>query len=141
MRATCPSRKFRAINCSAIPEQLLESELFGYTPGAFTGSLKDGKKGILEICNGGTVQLDEVNKMPKYHQEKMLRVLQEGQINKVGSSDVTKIDILFIAVTNEDLARKVEEGSFAKDLYDRLSGEVLRLRPLLARRKNSAYIN
>jgi transcriptional regulator of acetoin/glycerol metabolism len=121
--------RFEAINCAGIPEQLLESELFGYEKGSFTGAQSD-KPGIFEFCDGGTVQLDEINKISKHLQAKILRALQEREIRRVGATQTRTIDVLFIATTNEDLEEKVQQENFAEDLYQRLSEESLRM-PLL----------
>lgn len=112
---------FIKINCSAIPDALLESELFGYMPGSFTGGEAKGKIGLLEYANGGTVLLDEIGDIPMSLQSKLLRVLQEKEIQKIGKHDPIKIDIRFIASTNVDLYRYVKEGKFREDLFYRLN--------------------
>jgi transcriptional regulator with PAS, ATPase and Fis domain len=122
--------KFGKIDCSAIPAELLESELFGVIDDYPGLHAPKGKRGLLRDCDGGTVQLDEINKMPRYHQEKILRVLQDKQILPVGATDPENVDVLFIATGNEDLQTKVEGGDFAGDLYDRLTGETLTVPPL-----------
>ncbi|MGB9763607.1 MAG: sigma-54 interaction domain-containing protein, partial [Minisyncoccia bacterium] len=110
---------FVAVNCAAIPESLLESELFGYEPGSFTGSNKKGKKGIFEIANNGTVFLDEIADMPMFSQAKLLRFLEDNQFLKLGSTKPTKVDVRIIAATNVDIKKAIEEGRFRKDLYYR----------------------
>ncbi|MHC1684310.1 MAG: sigma 54-interacting transcriptional regulator [Clostridiaceae bacterium] len=112
---------FVAINCGAIPENLLESEMFGYVKGAFTGADPKGKVGKFEIADGGTIFLDEIGDMPFYMQVKLLRVIQEREIIRVGSNDSIKVDIRIIAATNKNLEELIEEGKFREDLYYRLS--------------------
>lgn len=113
--------KFVRINCAAIPDTLVESELFGYDDGSFTGGKKGGKKGKFEIANGGTLFLDEINQLPLSAQPKLLRALQEHEINPVGSEKNIPIDVRIIATSNEDLKVMVEEGRFRRDLYYRLN--------------------
>ncbi|OPL09475.1 MAG: hypothetical protein AVO33_06680 [delta proteobacterium ML8_F1] len=116
---------FVAVNCSAIPENLLESELFGYAEGAFSGAKKGGKMGMFELAHLGTIFLDEIGSIPLNLQSRLLRVLQEREVWRVGSNHVVTIDVRVIAATNEDLYDRVIEGRFRKDLYYRLN--VLRL--------------
>ena len=108
------------VNCPSIPENLLESELFGHVKGAFTGALKD-RKGKFELANGGTIFLDEIGDLKEELQAKLLRVLQEKEIEQLGESKVIKIDVRVIAATNSDLQEKIREGKFREDLYYRLS--------------------
>lgn len=115
------SNSFVSINCAAIPETLLESELFGYEAGSFTGANKSGKLGKFELAQGGTIFLDEIGDLPLNMQSKLLRVLQENQIEKIGSSKSIDIDVRIIAATNYDLLKKVEEKKFRADLYYRLN--------------------
>ncbi|HIW88818.1 MAG TPA: sigma 54-interacting transcriptional regulator [Candidatus Ligilactobacillus excrementipullorum] len=115
------SGKFVAINCSAIPENLLESELFGYVDGAFTGALRSGKKGKFELAEGGTIFLDEIGDMPLYMQAKLLRVLQEKTIEPIGADFSKKINVRVIAATNQDLAEKIAQKEFRADLFYRLN--------------------
>ncbi len=129
----CAKGPFEAINCSAIPDELLESELFGYVEGAFTGAKKSGKDGIFELANSGTLFLDEIGDMPALLQAKLLRVLQERTIRKVGGTKDIKIDVRIIAATNQDLDRRMEDGSFREDLYYRLAIYPLALPPLTDR--------
>ncbi len=112
-------KPFMAINCAAIPEQLFESELFGYEPGAFTGAQRI-KLGKIERCNGGTCFLDEIGDMSMALQAKLLRVLQEGEFERVGGKETLRIDARIIAATNKDLAQEVQHGRFRGDLYWRL---------------------
>jgi len=126
---------FMAINCAAIPENLLESELFGYEAGAFTGALKTGKIGAFELANGGTLFLDEIGEMPLILQSKLLRVLQKKEITKVGGSTPTKLDVRIIAATNRDLESMIAAKSFRKDLYYRLSVVPVIVPPLRDRKE------
>jgi len=124
---------FVAINCAAIPGELLESELFGYEKGAFTGA-GERKIGKLELAHNGTVFLDEIGEMDMALQSKMLRVLQEGEIDRVGGSNPVKIDIRIISASNRDLEAAVSENSFREDLYYRLSVFPIKIPPLRERR-------
>lgn len=121
---------FVKVNCAAIPENLLESEFFGYAPGAFTGAQKGGKQGRLDLADGGTLFLDEIGDMPLSLQGKLLRVLQEQAFERVGGTATVRVDIRFMAATNQDLERKVREGSFRKDLYFRLNVIPIPIPPL-----------
>ena len=112
---------FIAVNCAAIPDNLLESELFGYEEGAFTGAKKGGKLGKFEIANKGTIFLDEIGDMSLHLQAKLLRVLQERELNKLGSKDNTYIDVRIIAATNKDIEDMIQKGQFREDLYYRLN--------------------
>ncbi len=124
-----------AVNCGSIPNELLESEFFGYQEGAFTGSKKGGSIGLFEKANGGTIFLDEISEIPYNLQSRLLRVLQEQEIRKVGSNYNISIDVRVISATNIDLYRLVEENKFRKDLYYRLNVFQLNL-PSLNRRKS-----
>lgn len=124
---------FVAINCAAMPENLLESELFGYEDGAFTGAKKGGKPGLFEFAHRGTIFLDEVEGMSPALQVKLLRVLQEREIMRVGGHHIICIDVRIVAATNEHLDRKVEEGSFRRDLYYRLNTLPVLIPPLRER--------
>lgn len=112
---------FVVVNCAAIPDNLLESELFGYEEGSFTGSIKGGKIGKFELADGGTLFLDEVGEMPIHLQPKLLRAIQERKIQKVGSNKDIPVKIRIIAATNKDLGKMIETGEFRQDLYYRLS--------------------
>jgi len=127
-------KNFIKVNCGAIPESLLESELFGYEKGSFTGASQT-KVGYFEAANGGTVFLDEIGELPLYAQTKLLRVLQEKTIMRVGSVVETKVDFRLIAATNRDLKREVENGTFRQDLYYRINLIPLKI-PALRNRKN-----
>lgn len=125
---------FVAINCAALPENLLESELFGYAAGAFSGASKNGKVGLFEQANRGTIFLDEVGEIPVSLQAKLLRVLQEKEIRRVGSNSVQPVDVRVIAATNRDMEKRVAEGSFRADLYYRLDLLDIYVPPLRERR-------
>ncbi|MEG1002331.1 sigma-54 interaction domain-containing protein [Clostridium sp.] len=121
---------FIALNCGAIPKSLIESELFGYDEGAFTGAKKGGKIGKFELASGGTLFLDEIGEMPLEMQVHLLRVLQEGVITKVGGKNPIKIDVRIIAATNKDLKEEIKNGKFRSDLYYRLNVIPLHIPPL-----------
>ena len=125
---------FVAVNCGAIPRNLIESELFGYEEGAFTGAKRGGYAGKFEIADGGTIFLDEIGEMPLDMQIKLLRVIEEGIINKIGSSKQIPVNVRIIAATNKDLRSEAEKGSFRKDLYYRLNVLPVHLPPLRERR-------
>ena len=124
---------FVAINCAAMPENLLESELFGYEEGAFTGARRGGKPGLFEFAHRGTLFLDEVEGMSTALQCKLLRVLQEREIMRVGGNRIISVDVRIVAATNEDLERRVEEGTFRQDLYYRLNTLPVLIPPLRER--------
>lgn len=133
----CSRRKDRPlikVNCAAIPENLLESELFGYEEGAFTGAKKGGKLGKFELAHGGTIFLDEIGDMSITMQAKLLRVLQEREFERVGGTKTIKVDIRVIAATNRDLEQMTETGAFRRDLYYRLNVVPLFLLPLRERK-------
>jgi len=125
------------LNCAALPENLLESELFGYERGAFTGAVT-AKPGLLEIADGGTLFLDEFAELPLTVQAKLLRVLENREITRVGGLRSRHVDVRFISATNRDLAAQVRQGAFRQDLYFRLNGITLTIPPLRARRAEIA---
>ncbi|MFJ7913730.1 MULTISPECIES: sigma-54 interaction domain-containing protein [unclassified Lysinibacillus] len=129
-------KQILTINCSAIPENLLESELFGYEAGAFTGASRGGKAGLFEIASGGTVFLDEIGEMPLLLQAKLLRVLQESEVQRLGSGKPIPIDVRIIAATNRNLAEMVRQGNFREDLYYRLNIIPIEIPPLRQRRQD-----
>lgn len=114
-------RMFVRVNCAAIPENLFESEFFGYVGGSFSGASKSGKIGKFELANGGTLFLDEIGELPLFMQSKLLRVLQEREVTRVGGNQTIPIDVRIIAATNRNLEKMVQEGSFREDLYYRLN--------------------
>lgn len=124
---------FIRVNCAAIPDSLLESELFGYEEGAFTGAVRKGKKGKFELANHGTILLDEIGDMPLPLQAKLLRVLQEKEVERVGAVRSTPIDVRVIASTNQDMLASIKEGKFRADLYYRLNVVSLSIPPLRER--------
>ncbi|SER71286.1 sigma-54-dependent Fis family transcriptional regulator [Salisediminibacterium halotolerans] len=124
---------FIKVNCAAIPGDLIESELFGYVEGSFTGAKKGGKKGKFEAANGGTIFLDEIGELPLHMQVKLLRVLQEREVEKVGSTSAKKVNIRVIAATNRDLERMIDDGEFRLDLYYRMNVFSLVIPPLRKR--------
>lgn len=127
---------FISINCGAIPETLLESELFGYEGGAFTGARKEGKPGKFELANEGTIFLDEIGEMPLHLQVKLLHVLQNREVERVGGSEKIPVDVRIIAASNRDLESMMHEGNFRKDLYFRLSVIPLHIPPLKERKED-----
>lgn len=129
-------KPFIKINCSAIPNTLLESELFGYEKGAFTGALDKKKQGYFELANNGTILLDEVDTIPLHLQSKLLRVLQEGEIFRIGGTASIGIDVRVIAATNSDLKAKAKNGTFREDLYYRLNVVPIKLPPLRKRKED-----
>ncbi len=132
-------KSFVAFNCAAIPENLIESELFGYQKGAFTGAVSD-RKGLFEEAHGGTLFLDEIGEMPALMQAKLLRVLQDGEVRRVGANKPVHVDVRVISATHRDLAKMVADGSFRADLVYRLNAITLRLPPLRDRGDDIALI-
>lgn len=130
------SGPFVDINCAAIPDTLLESELFGYEEGAFTGAGKGGKKGLVEMAEGGTLLLDEISEMPLTLQTKLLKTIQDKEIVRVGGTNGIPVDFRLLAATNRDLEQMAEEGTFRKDLYYRLNVVSLNIPPLKERHED-----
>ncbi len=129
-------RPFVTVNCAAIPEHLIESELFGYQDGAFTGAKKGGKEGKFQVANGGTIFLDEIGDMPLSAQVKILRVLQDGEVHPVGGVKPEKVDVRVIAATNQDLEKLVQEKAFREDLFYRINVLRLHIPPLRERQED-----
>ena len=132
-------KRFITVNCSAVVETLFESELFGHMRGAFTGAT-DHKAGLFELADGGTLFLDEVGELPPAVQAKLLRVLEEGEVQRVGSLEPRKVDVRLIAATNRDLRTEVASGRFRNDLYYRLNIVEIKLPPLRDRREDIPYL-
>ena len=133
------ARRFVTVNCSAVVETLFESELFGHVRGAFTGAT-DNKAGLFETADGGTLFLDEVGELPPAAQAKLLRVLENGELQRVGSLEMRKVDVRLIAATNRDLREEVAAGRFRNDLYYRLNIAEISLPPLRDRREDIPYL-
>jgi two-component system nitrogen regulation response regulator GlnG len=133
------NRPFLAMNCNAIPETLLESELFGHEKGAFTGAERR-RIGMFERCHGGTLFLDEIGDMRPVTQTKILRVLQDGQFERIGGYEAIKVDVRIITATNHDLVKLIEDGRFREDLYYRLNVYTIRLPPLRQRAGDVALL-
>lgn len=133
-------KPFVKVNCGAIPRELLESEMFGYEPGAFTGASREGRRGLFELADGGSIFLDEVGELPVDLQVKLLRVLQEKEFNRLGGSKVVKVNVRVIAASNTDLDELVKAGRFREDLYYRLSVVPLKVPPLRERKEDIVAI-
>lgn len=133
-RSSRSSYPFFKVDCASIPANLMESELFGYDPGAFSGANAKGKPGFCEIAHKGTLFLDEIGELPLPMQAKLLRVLQDQEIIRVGSTKIKKVDVRFIAATNRDLEAAIREGTFRSDLFYRLQVAVLKIPPLRDRK-------
>jgi len=130
---------FLKVNCAALPADLLESELFGYEAGAFTGATRS-KPGKFELCNGGTLMLDEVGEMPTSLQAKLLHVLQDGEFMRLGGRHQIKVDVRILAATNVDVQQAIRTKALREDLYYRLSAFIIRMPPLRERREDIAPI-
>ena len=133
-------KPFIKVNCAAIPAELLESELFGYEEGAFTGAKRAGKAGMFELANTGVILLDEIGDMPLPLQTKLLRVLQQRELMRIGGSKSIPLDIRVIASTNKDLREEVRQGRFREDLFYRLNVVPIALKPLRERREDIPYL-
>ncbi|AJA50026.1 sigma-54 dependent transcription regulator [Clostridium pasteurianum DSM 525 = ATCC 6013] len=131
---------FIEINCAAIPSELFEAELFGYEEGAFTGAKKGGKKGKFELANGGTIFLDEIGDMPMHMQVKLLKVIQDREIERIGGNIIKEIDVRIIAATNRNLENHVKQGKFREDLYYRLNVMRITLPPLRDRKEDISLL-
>lgn len=129
-----------SVNCAAIPPELVESELFGYEPGAFTGARSQGSLGLVRKANKGILFLDEIGEMPLSAQSRLLRVLQEREVTPVGSTDRIPVDILLVSATNRPLAEKIDQGDFRADLYYRINGLCVELPPLRNRKDKKTLI-
>lgn len=133
-------KPFVAINCATLSEQLLESELFGYTEGAFTGASKGGKTGLFELANGGTIFLDEIDEIPIRFQAKLLRVIQEKEIRKIGGDEFIPVDVRIMSATNQNIIDLIDKGLFRQDLYYRINLLKLNIPPLRERKDDIPYI-
>lgn len=129
-------RRFVPVNCAAVPDALMESEMFGYADGAFTGAVKGGKPGMFEVADGGTLFLDEVGELPSALQAKLLRALAEGEIRRVGETRPIHVDVRIVAATNRDLTHMVNASQFRADLFYRLNGIPLYVPPLRERKED-----
>jgi PAS domain S-box-containing protein len=127
---------FIEVNCAAIPENLFESEMFGYQPGAFSGAARQGKAGLLEQAEGGTLFLDEIGELPLPMQTKLLKVIQDGSVLRLGDTRPRRVDFRLVVATNQDLARRVESGGFRLDLYYRVNVIPVTIPPLRERRED-----
>lgn len=139
-QSLCAEGPFVAVNCGAIPRELIGSELFGYAEGAFTGARKGGNPGKFELAQGGTLFLDEIGDMPIEQQVALLRVLQEKQVSRLGSTKVVPINVRIICATNQNLYSEVQKGFFRQDLYYRLNVISLRIAPLRERREDIRHL-
>lgn len=133
--------KFVKLNCATIPDQLFESEMFGYTEGAFSGASKYGKKGLFELANKGTIFLDEIGEMPLETQSKLLRVIQDKSFIKLGSQDEISVDVKIISATNKNLKLLIEEKRFREDLFYRLNVFPITLIPLRNRKEDIVLLS
>ena len=130
-------RLFLPVNCAAIPQELMESEFFGYEKGAFTGSSREGKLGLFELADGGTLFLDEIGELNLPMQSKLLRVLETGEIKRVGGTRIQKVNVRIVAATNRDLHAMAADGSFREDLFYRLNVIPITIPPLRDRREDT----
>lgn len=133
-------KPFIAINCASLTETLLESELFGYEEGAFSGAVKGGRAGMFESAQGGTVFLDEIGDMPLAFQTRLLRILEDGSVRRIGSSSARRVDFRLLSASHVDLQQAVEEGRFREDLYYRLNEMLIQIPPLRERPEDIAVL-
>ena len=133
-------KPFVAVNCAALSEQLLESELFGYTDGAFTGAAKGGKTGLFELAQGGTIFLDEIGELPIRFQAKLLRVIQEKEIRKIGGDEYIPVDVRIMSATNQNIPDLIDKGLFRRDLYYRINLLAIHIPPLRERKDDIPLI-
>lgn len=133
-------KPFVAVNCAAFSEQLLESELFGYTEGAFTGASKGGKTGLFELAQGGTIFLDEIGELPMRFQAKLLRVIQEKEIRKIGGDEFIPVDVRIMSATNQNIPQLIEKGLFRRDLYYRINLLTIHIPSLRERKEDIPLI-
>ena len=136
MASTRANRSFVPINCATLPDSLLESELFGYEEGSFTGARKGGKQGLFELANEGTLFLDEIGELSTHLQAKLLRVLQEGKVRRIGGSQEISVDVRLVAATNRNLEEMMRKGTFRTDIYYRLNVVPIMLPPLRERKED-----
>jgi len=134
--STKQDKAFIPVNCAAIPQELMESEFFGYVAGAFTGANPQGKPGLFEMADGGTLFLDEIGDLPLSMQSKLLRALESGEVTRLGDTETTKIDVRLIAATNRDLKEMITNGQFRRDLYFRVNVVPIALPRLATRRED-----
>lgn len=134
------NRPFVAVNCAALPRELMESELFGYTGGSFTGAAPGGRPGKFELADGGTIFLDEIGELPLALQPKLLRVLQTKEVIRIGAEQPKKIQVKVIAATKQNLEQRVKDGSFRDDLFYRLNVITMKIPPLRDRRKDIPFL-
>ncbi len=135
-KSTRREEAFFKVNCACIPDNLIESEFFGYEPGAFSGASAKGKPGYFELANKGTIFLDEIGELPFSMQAKLLGVLQDQKVMRIGSTKIKKVDVRIIAATNQNLEQLIKEGTFRKDLFYRLQVAVLEIPPLRERKED-----
>ena len=133
--------EFVEINCGAIPQHLIESELFGYTKGSFTGASNDGKRGLLEIADKGTIFLDEICELPLQSQAKLLKAIQDKTVRRIGGTSSRKIDCRIIAATNKNLEDEVKKGNFRLDLLYRLNTVTINIPSLKERREDIQFLS
>ena len=134
------SKPFVSVNCSSLPQGLVASELFGYVAGAFTGARQNGKKGLFELAQGGTIFLDEITELPLEVQSQILRVIQEREVMRIGDDKVIPLDIRIICAANKKILNLCEQGKFRYDLYYRINVLNIEIPPLRERREDIVYL-